>query len=92
LLEALLPLRLADLAQADRPPSRQMWPFTPAPQPLERLMRELQPDVVGLSVMTFQRATAFAVGSPGRIGCNATIPLREARPSDDRPDRRACGP
>lgn len=28
---------------------------------LERLVHELQPDLVGLSVMTFQRATAFAV-------------------------------
>jgi len=28
---------------------------------VERLVRELQPDVVGLSVMTFQRATAFAI-------------------------------
>ena len=30
-------------------------------QTIERLMRELQPDVVGLSVMTFQRATAFKI-------------------------------
>src|SRR5712692_651938 len=28
---------------------------------IERLMREVEPDVVGLSVMTFQRATAFRV-------------------------------
>jgi anaerobic magnesium-protoporphyrin IX monomethyl ester cyclase len=28
---------------------------------IERLMRQVQPDVVGLSVMTFQRATAFRV-------------------------------
>ncbi len=28
---------------------------------VERLVRELQPDVVGLSVMTFQRATAFRI-------------------------------
>ena len=28
---------------------------------IERLMRELQPDVVGLSIMTFQRATAFKI-------------------------------
>jgi len=28
---------------------------------IERLMREVQPDVVGLSVMTFQRATAFRI-------------------------------
>src|SRR4051812_31834023 len=28
---------------------------------IERLMRELQPDLVGLSVMTFQRNTAFRV-------------------------------
>src|SRR6185295_6529767 len=28
---------------------------------IERLMRERQPDVVGLSVMTFQRATAMKV-------------------------------
>jgi radical SAM superfamily enzyme YgiQ (UPF0313 family) len=28
---------------------------------VERLIRELQPDVVGLSIMTFQRATAFKV-------------------------------
>src|SRR5262245_17753033 len=28
-----------------------------------RLMRELQPDVVGLSVMTFQRATAMKVAA-----------------------------
>jgi radical SAM superfamily enzyme YgiQ (UPF0313 family) len=28
---------------------------------LDRLLAELQPDVVGLSVMTFQRATAFAI-------------------------------
>ena len=27
---------------------------------VERLVRELQPDVVGLSVMTFQRATALS--------------------------------
>src|SRR5437016_8291613 len=26
-----------------------------------RLMRELQPDVVGLSIMTFQRVTAFKI-------------------------------
>src|SRR5437588_3192445 len=30
-------------------------------QTVERLMRELQPDVVGLSIMTFQRATAFKI-------------------------------
>jgi radical SAM superfamily enzyme YgiQ (UPF0313 family) len=30
-------------------------------QTVERLVRELQPDVVGLSVMTFQRRTAFKV-------------------------------
>ena len=30
-------------------------------QTIERLMRELDPDVVGLSVMTFQRKTAFHV-------------------------------
>jgi anaerobic magnesium-protoporphyrin IX monomethyl ester cyclase len=28
---------------------------------LERLVREFQPDVVGLSIMTFQRATAFKI-------------------------------
>jgi radical SAM superfamily enzyme YgiQ (UPF0313 family) len=28
---------------------------------IERLMREIEPDVVGLSVMTFQRATAFRI-------------------------------
>src|SRR4030095_14603518 len=28
---------------------------------IERLMRDVQPDVVGLSVMTFQRATAFRI-------------------------------
>ena len=28
---------------------------------LERMVRDLEPDVVGLSVMTFQRATAFAL-------------------------------
>jgi radical SAM superfamily enzyme YgiQ (UPF0313 family) len=28
---------------------------------VERLVRELEPDVVGLSVMTFQRATAFGI-------------------------------
>jgi anaerobic magnesium-protoporphyrin IX monomethyl ester cyclase len=28
---------------------------------MERLMRELEPDVVGLSVMTFQRTTAFKI-------------------------------
>jgi radical SAM superfamily enzyme YgiQ (UPF0313 family) len=28
---------------------------------IERLMRELEPDVVGLSIMTFQRATAFKI-------------------------------
>ncbi len=28
---------------------------------IERLMRELQPEVVGLSIMTFQRATAFKI-------------------------------
>src|SRR6266436_6175666 len=28
---------------------------------IERLMRELRPDVVGLSVMTFQRATALKI-------------------------------
>ena len=28
---------------------------------VERLMRELQPDIVGMSVMTFQRATAFKI-------------------------------
>ena len=30
-------------------------------QTLDRLMRELRPDVVGMSVMTFQRATAFKI-------------------------------
>jgi radical SAM superfamily enzyme YgiQ (UPF0313 family) len=30
-------------------------------QTVERLVRDLQPDVVGLSVMTFQRATAFSI-------------------------------
>ena len=30
-------------------------------QTIERLVRDLQPDVVGLSVMTFQRATAFSI-------------------------------
>src|SRR3954463_15018931 len=28
---------------------------------IERLIRDLQPDVVGLSIMTFQRTTAFRV-------------------------------
>src|SRR5262250_303871 len=28
---------------------------------VERLVRELRPDLVGLSVMTFQRATAFRI-------------------------------
>src|SRR5579864_7991046 len=28
---------------------------------VERLIRDLQPDVVGLSVMTFQRTTAFSL-------------------------------
>ena len=28
---------------------------------VERLVREFEPDVVGLSVMTFQRTTAFAI-------------------------------
>src|SRR6476661_811862 len=28
---------------------------------IERLVRDLSPDVVGLSVMTFQRATAFRI-------------------------------
>src|SRR5882672_10559174 len=28
---------------------------------IERLMREHEPDVVGLSIMTFQRATAFKI-------------------------------
>ena len=31
---------------------------------VERLMRELEPDVVGLSVMTFQRRTALQVDPP----------------------------
>jgi radical SAM superfamily enzyme YgiQ (UPF0313 family) len=30
-------------------------------QTIERLIRDLQPDVVGLSIMTFQRATAFKI-------------------------------
>jgi radical SAM superfamily enzyme YgiQ (UPF0313 family) len=30
-------------------------------QTVEQLVRDLQPDVVGLSVMTFQRATAFSI-------------------------------
>jgi anaerobic magnesium-protoporphyrin IX monomethyl ester cyclase len=30
-------------------------------QTIERLMQELQPDVVGLSIMTFQRGTAFKI-------------------------------
>jgi len=30
-------------------------------QTIERLVREVQPDVVGLSIMTFQRATAFRI-------------------------------
>jgi radical SAM superfamily enzyme YgiQ (UPF0313 family) len=38
---------------------------------LERLMRELSPDVVGLSVMTFQRATALRIARM----------IREIRPS-----------
>src|SRR5687767_356927 len=28
---------------------------------VERLMREVEPDLVGLSVMTFQRETAFSI-------------------------------
>lgn len=28
---------------------------------VERLMRDIQPDVVGMSIMTFQRATAFKI-------------------------------
>src|SRR5882762_11323030 len=28
---------------------------------IERLVREIEPDVVGMSVMTFQRATAFKI-------------------------------
>src|SRR5207247_8781106 len=28
---------------------------------IERLVREIEPDIVGLSVMTFQRATALAI-------------------------------
>jgi radical SAM superfamily enzyme YgiQ (UPF0313 family) len=36
-------------------------------QTVERLVRDLQPDVVGLSVMTFQRATAFAVARLIRV-------------------------
>ena len=47
---------------------------------IERLIRELQPDVVGLSVMTFQRVTAFKIarllralrpGIPTRPRCTA---------------------
>src|SRR5258708_21811854 len=38
---------------------------------IERMVRDLQPDVVGLSVMTFQRATALAIA---RL-------LRQLRPS-----------
>src|SRR5258705_4843076 len=34
---------------------------------LERLMRDLRPDVVGLSVMTFQRATAFKIARLVRV-------------------------
>src|SRR5947208_5348909 len=30
---------------------------------VERIVRDLQPDVVGLSVMTFQRATALALAA-----------------------------
>src|SRR5437879_9127749 len=31
------------------------------PETLERLVRDIQPDVVGLSVMTFQRRTALRI-------------------------------
>jgi anaerobic magnesium-protoporphyrin IX monomethyl ester cyclase len=33
---------------------------------LERLIREIQPDVVGLSIMTFQRTTAFRIAQLAR--------------------------
>jgi radical SAM superfamily enzyme YgiQ (UPF0313 family) len=34
---------------------------TSVPRTIERLIRELRPDVVGLSIMTFQRVTAFKI-------------------------------
>src|SRR5258708_2227169 len=34
---------------------------------IERLVRDLAPDVVGLSVMTFQRATAFRIAHLVRV-------------------------
>ena len=46
---------------------------------VERLMREIQPDLVGLSVMTFHRATAPALRRP-------TGPTRSHR------HRRSRGP
>src|SRR5258706_14181940 len=46
---------------------------------VERLVRELQPDVVGLSIMTFQRATAMRIAQlvralrpPARIVAGAS--------------------
>jgi anaerobic magnesium-protoporphyrin IX monomethyl ester cyclase len=38
-----------------------VWRWQSVPRTIERLVRELTPDVVGLSVMTFQRQTAFKV-------------------------------
>lgn len=49
---------------------------------LERLLGELQPDVVGLSVMTFQRHTALAIARLVRARCpEATIVVGGYDPS-----------
>src|ERR1700737_4706318 len=40
---------------------------TSVPRTIERLIREIRPDVVGLSIMTFQRVTAFKIARLLRI-------------------------
>jgi radical SAM superfamily enzyme YgiQ (UPF0313 family) len=55
---------IADLILvADAPPSSGRGRHKTVRATVERLVQDLRPDVVGLSVMTFQRATAFALAS-----------------------------
>ena len=59
---------------------------------VERLVRELQPDVVGLSVMTFQRATALRIARAGPRASPRTRASSSAatiRASPRRPTKRA---
>ena len=59
---------------------------------IARLMQELQPDVVGLSVMTFQRATAHedrAADAAAAAGRRASSPAATIRASRRTPTSRA---